>query len=63
MNNPTPEQIKKARLDARLTQTQAAALIYKNIRTWQQWEAGDREMDPAFFELFKIKIARNNARI
>jgi len=26
-----------------------------DIRTWQQWEKGDREMDPAFFELFKIK--------
>jgi len=24
-------------------------------RTWQQWEAGDRRMHPALFELFLIK--------
>jgi len=53
---PTPKQIRQARLNAGLTQTAAAALIYKKLRTWQQWEAGDREMDPAFWELFKIKI-------
>lgn len=53
---PTPEQIKQARKDAGLTQAQAAELIYKNIRTWQQWEAGDRQMDAAFWELFNIKI-------
>lgn len=59
---PTPAEIKQSRLDYGLTQTQAAALIYKNIRTWQQWEKGDREMDIAFFELFKIKSSMLNAR-
>lgn len=62
IENPTPEQIKQARIDAGLTQTQAASTIYKNIRTWQQWEKGDREMDVAFFELFKIKTSMLNAR-
>jgi putative transcriptional regulator len=57
VNNPTPEQIRQTREKAGLTQTQAAELIYKKLRTWQQWERGDREMDPAFWELFKIKIA------
>ena len=52
---PTPAQIKKARQTVGLTQTQAAELIYKKIRTWQQWEAGDREMDAALWELFLIK--------
>lgn len=60
--NPTPQEIKQARIHAGLTQSQAAALIYKNIRTWQQWESGDREMDVAFFELFKIKTSMLNAR-
>lgn len=54
-NNPTPEEIKQARKDAGLTQTQAAELIYKSCRAWQQYEKGDREMDKAFFELFMIK--------
>lgn len=61
MQNPTPTEIKQARLDAGLTQKQASELIYKNIRTWQQWEKGDREMDAAFFELFKIKTSMINA--
>lgn len=55
MTNPTPEQIKQARKDAGLTQTQAADLIYKSCRAWQQYEKGDREMDKAFFELFTLK--------
>ncbi|HAZ61178.1 MAG TPA: transcriptional regulator [Gammaproteobacteria bacterium] len=27
-------------------------------RVWQQWEAGDRRMHPAMWELFQIKIKR-----
>jgi putative transcriptional regulator len=52
---PLPEQILQARQKAGLTQTEAAALIHKKLRSWQQWEAGDRVMDPALFELFTIK--------
>ncbi|WP_347990093.1 hypothetical protein [Methylomonas sp. AM2-LC] len=55
MNNPTPDEIKKARKDAGLTQTKAAVLIYKDLRTWQYWEKGEREMDIALFELFNLK--------
>ena len=58
MNNPTPEQIKQARKDAGLTQTQAAALIHKTCRCWQQYEAGDRKMDYALYELFLIKTGK-----
>lgn len=54
-NAPQPVQIRQARNAAGLTQTEAAELISKGLRTWQQWEAGDRKMDPAFFELFLIK--------
>jgi putative transcriptional regulator len=58
MNKPTPEEILHARETAGLTQTQAAELIYKGLRTWQQWERGDRDMDPALFELFQIKTGQ-----
>jgi DNA-binding transcriptional regulator YiaG len=58
MNSPLPEQIKQSRKDARLTQTQAAALIYKTCRAWQKWEAGEIKMDAAFFELFLIKSGK-----
>lgn len=57
MNNPTPEKIKQARTDAGLTQIQAAEKIYCSLGAWQKWELGSREMHPAFFELFLIKIS------
>lgn len=52
---PSPEEIELARTARRLTQAAAAALLYKGVRTWQQWEAGDRKMDPALWELFIAK--------
>jgi len=55
MKSPTPEQVLRARKELSLTQTEAAAIIYKSLNAWQQWEAGKRDMDPAFWELFKIK--------
>lgn len=62
MRAPTPEEIRAAREAVGLSQTAAAALIWKPIKTWQNWEAPEdspshRKMDPAFFELFTIKIA------
>jgi DNA-binding transcriptional regulator YiaG len=55
MECPDNLEIKKAREKAGLTQTEAAKLIYKGTRTWQHWEKGDRDMDPAFWELFISK--------
>lgn len=52
---PTTDEIIRFRKAAELTQREAAELIHKKTRTWQNWESGDREMDPAFFELFLIK--------
>jgi DNA-binding transcriptional regulator YiaG len=56
-SNPSPKEITAAREAAQLTQTEAGKLIYASLRTWQQWEAGDRRMHPAFWEPFKIKLA------
>lgn len=55
MNSPKPKQIKQARKDFGLTQTKAAELVHCGLRSWQQWEAGDRKMHPAMWELFCIK--------
>ena len=55
--NPSPAEIRAARLTAGLTQTAAGALLYTTCRVWQQWEAGDRRMHPAFWELFNLKSA------
>lgn len=43
-----------ARLAARLTQSQAAALIGAKMRTFQEWEGGRRRMPPAKWALFCI---------
>ena len=62
MNNPTPEQIKQSRLNAGLTQAQAAAVIYKKLLAWQRYESGDRAMDAAYWELFLIKTGQSGER-
>jgi len=53
--HPAHDAIKAARAAAGLTQTTAARLICSTLRTWQQWEAADRRMHPALFELFLLK--------
>ena len=52
---PLPMHLRAARDAAGLTQTAAAALVHTSCRVWQQWEAGDRRMHPAFWELFRLK--------
>lgn len=59
--NPSPDEIRAAREAAGLTQAQAAALVYANLRAWQRWEADEqttetaRRMHPGLWELFRIK--------
>ena len=59
--NPAPAEVRAAREEAGLTQTQAAALVHATARNWQQWEqeAGSnvRRMHPGLWELFRIKTA------
>ena len=57
MTSPTPQSIIAARSEIGLSQTKAAELVHAKLRTWQQWEAGDRAMHPGFWELFRIKSA------
>lgn len=55
---PGPQQIKEARQKSGLSQTEAGALIHCALRTWQDWEAGKRQMHPAMWELFCIKTEK-----
>jgi len=55
-SNPAATDISAARMQAGLTQTAAGDLVHTALRTWQQWEAGDRRMHPAIWELFLLKI-------
>jgi len=48
--------LKQYRLDAKLTQVQAAEMIGAAVRTWQDWEAGRRNIPPAKYRLFVILL-------
>jgi DNA-binding transcriptional regulator YiaG len=56
MKSPSTTQIKRLRVRAKLTQTQAAELVHSNERTWQAWEYGQNPMHPGLWELFNIKV-------
>ena len=63
MDKPAPNDIKTAREAARLSQSEAAALVHATRRTWQNWEAAEgtanhRAMPPAAWELFEAKARR-----
>jgi len=60
---PAPDQVKAARIAAGLTQLQAGEILHTNVRVWQQWEYGETQMHPAFFELFMLKTARIRKRL
>jgi putative transcriptional regulator len=61
--NPTSAQIKEVRSAVQVSlgigitaaQDWCAAALHTSRRAFQQWEAGDRSMHPAFWELLAIK--------
>ncbi|MCG9078925.1 helix-turn-helix domain-containing protein [Laribacter hongkongensis] len=60
MIQPSPEEIRAAREAVGLSRTAAADLVHSALRTWQQWEAGDRGMHPGLWELFLIKTGQTD---
>lgn len=54
--NPEPTSIRAKRIEAGLTQREAARLIYATERAWQEWESAGRRMHPGLWELFCIKL-------
>lgn len=62
--NPTPAEVRAAResvqrlRDCGITDAQdwCAEKLHTSRRAFQQWEAGDRRMHPAFFDLLAIRI-------
>lgn len=51
----TPADLVAYRDAAGVTVPQAAGLVGRTARNWQQWEAGERAIDPAIVELFLYK--------
>ncbi len=58
MKSPTPEDVRKAREEVGLTQTEAAERIWMSLRAWQDWEAGKRKMLPVVFWAFQERTKR-----
>jgi len=56
LRQPTPQEVKAARVNAMLTQEQASALVYTTNRTWHNWESGKVAVPLASWELFLIKL-------
>lgn len=52
---PTPVEIRAAREGVGLTQSAAAEMTRVGLRTWQQWEAGDRRMSLTAWDLFRVR--------
>lgn len=59
IGNPTGADLKAARTAAGLTQTQAAEMCHRSQRGWQKMESGERETDPAIYELLLLKTGQH----
>lgn len=55
---PRPEELLAAREAVGLTQQQAADVIYTSLRSWENWEQGQRRMPASAFELFMLKTGQ-----
>jgi DNA-binding CsgD family transcriptional regulator len=54
MSNPTPQEIIAARTAAGQSTADAAAEVGLAVRTWQNYEAGDRRMLRAVLDLYLL---------
>lgn len=67
MSSPSPAEVMALReavqtrdgIGITAAQDACAAMLHTSRRAWQQWERGERNMHPAFWELAQIKVAAN----
>lgn len=63
MKSPTPEEIKRVRKRAGLTQLQAGKLVGVRAQSrWAEYENGTYKMQPYRWELFLIKLRSASRR-
>lgn len=63
VNNPTPDQIRAARLAAGLSHYAAAELIKSSKRSWENWEQGRVNMHPGLFDYFLLLSGQKELKI
>jgi DNA-binding transcriptional regulator YiaG len=55
----SPENIRTARVNAGLTQQEAAELVHRaDSARWREWESGRHRMDSSVWELFLLKTGQ-----
>jgi DNA-binding transcriptional regulator YiaG len=52
--SPKANEVKEARIRARLNQREASQLIYTSVNTWNRWETGKYEMPLCEWHLFTL---------
>ena len=52
--NPSPAEIRAARLAANLTQREAGATVMASEKSWRKWEAGVARMHPGLWALWLL---------
>lgn len=52
---PTHKEVKEAREQAGLTQSEAGKVVQVSARAWQNWELKVNNMPPGLWELFLLK--------
>lgn len=55
---PTPENIRKARLNQKMSETAAADVIYVSRESWRKYEKGTTDMKLGLWELFLFKTGQ-----
>jgi transcriptional regulator with XRE-family HTH domain len=58
---PTPREVKEARLFAKLTQSESAELCLITSNTWARYEQGLTQMPAPIWKLFEYAIAHRDA--
>lgn len=58
---PTPKEVKEARLFANLTQSESAELCLITANTWARYEQGSTQMPAPIWKLFEYAIAHRDA--
>lgn len=52
----TAAELRQARANLGLTQSQMAAMLGRKLRNYQQWEWGERKVDPAAARLIAAYV-------
>lgn len=59
MSETVGQKLKRLRNVSGLSQSNAAAMVHVQQRSWARWESGEHNVPPGILELFCIKTQRD----